>query len=108
MNVYMHEWVYERMYEYMHETCMTVYNLMKQDWSSKMGYGPTSHYKHLVIFIGDNITRDESNTVAVNPFKQSTDGVKSIFKPTDGVKPIFKPLIGDQPNNQTTVGDTTQ
>jgi len=46
--------------------------------------GLTSEYKHSTIFFGDNITGDESNTVGVNPFKQTTDGVKSIFKPTMG------------------------
>ena len=78
------------MYEYMHETCMTVYNLMKQDWTSKTEDGPTSQYKHSIIFIGDNITGDESNTVGVNPFKQAIDGVKHFKQTTNGVKPNKK------------------
>ena len=94
----MHEYVYEWIYEYMHETCvtcMTVYNRWNwQNWTSKMGGGLTSQYKHSTIFFGDNITGDESHTVGVNPFKQTTDGVKPFKQTNDGVKPIFKLLMG--------------
>jgi len=58
-----------------------------------MGDGSASHYKHSIIFIGDNITGNESNTVGVNPFKQTTNGVKPFKQTIDGVKPIFKLLV---------------
>jgi len=40
---------------------MTVYNLMRQDWTGKMGNGPTSQNKHSTIFIGDDIIGEELN-----------------------------------------------
>jgi len=54
--------------------------------------------------------------MGIEPFKQTTYGVKlifkptdgvkpifkSIFKPTDGVEPIFKPTDGVRPNNHNT------
>jgi len=58
--------------------------LLRQDWAGPKGSGPTSQYKHSIIFNGDNITRDESNTVGVKPSKQTTDGVK----------PKNQPLLG--------------
>jgi len=59
-----------------------------------MGGGLTSQCKHSAIFFGDNITGNESNTVGVNPFKQTIDGVKPFKQTNDGVKPIFKLLMG--------------
>jgi hypothetical protein len=52
-----------------------------------MGGGQTLQYKHSAIFFGDNITRDESNTVGVNPFKQTIDGVNPYNQTIGGVKP---------------------
>jgi hypothetical protein len=64
--------------------------LLRQVWAGPKGSGLTSHYKYSVIFIGDNITGDESKHCRGKAL-QTTDGVKPTFLTIDGVKPIFKP-----------------
>ena len=41
--------------------CITVYNLMRQDWTGKMGSELTLQCKHSTIFIGDDTVGEGSN-----------------------------------------------
>ena len=75
---------------------------MKQKRIGKMRDGLTPQYKHSTIFIGDNITGDELNTVRVKLILRPPVGEQPITTPLKGECPIIKPLGDRMPHNQTT------
>jgi hypothetical protein len=75
---------------------------MKQKRIGKMRDGPTPQYNHSAIFIGDNITGDELNTVRVKLILRPLVGEQPITTPLKGECPIIKPLGDRMPHNQTT------
>ena len=74
---------------------------MKQNKTGKMGDRLTPQYKHSTIFIGDNITGDELNTVRVKLILRPLVGEQPITTPLKGECPIIKPLGDRMPHNQS-------